>query len=96
MIFLIYSISNILESIGMSLTGSVSLLALFILAFFSLLMFISNIPASYVLVVLGVLVIGMNAVWGGTVLHILAILVALILGTTVGLFMIRFFNNNGT
>ena len=92
MILLVSSINNVLNTIGLNVTGSVILLALLILVFFGILMFVSNIPSSFILIVFSLLIIGMNAIWGGAVLHILAILVALVLGTTVGLFIIKLFN----
>lgn len=95
MIFLVTPINSVLQSIGISFTGSIILLSLLILIFFGLLMFISNIPSQFILVVFSILIIGMNAIWGGSVLRILSIITAIIFGTVIGLFIIKFFSNYG-
>jgi len=95
MIYLVSSISNVLESIGVGVTGSIVLLALLIISFFVLLMFINNIPGSFIIIVFSILIISMNVIWGGTVLNILAIIVAMVLGVSAGLFMIKLFSSDG-
>jgi membrane protein DedA with SNARE-associated domain len=89
------SINSLLNSIGIGVFGSVGLFALALLLGVGLLMFVSNIPASFILVVMGLLVITMNAIWGGTVLNILAIIFAIIMGVIVGKFILHLFSSSG-
>lgn len=90
------SLGNVLESMGIGMTGSMVLFSLFILVVIALLMFTSNIPSSFVLVVMGILSVSMFTVWGGQELKTLAIFVAIIFGATIGMFILKFFSRSGS
>lgn len=90
------SLGNVLESMGIGMTGSMVLFSLFILVVIALLMFTSNIPSPFVLVVMGILSVSMFTVWGGQELKTLAIFVAIIFGATIGMFILKFFSRSGS
>jgi len=90
------SLGNVLESMGIGMTGSMVLFSLFILVVIALLMFTSNIPSTFVLVVMGILSVSMFTVWGGQELKTLAIFVAIIFGATIGMFILKFFSRSGS
>ena len=95
MIILETSINSLLQHIGIGITGSIVLFALLLIGFFALLMFVTNMPTQFILIVTSILIIGMNAIWGGLVLNILSIIIALIYGVIVGLFIIKLFSSSG-
>lgn len=94
MIFMLTSISNLLNSIGIGVTGSVTLFAFIILIGLAILMFVSNIPSTFILISLSILITGMYFVWGGAVLHILAVLIGIITGAAIGIYIIKFFSSS--
>jgi hypothetical protein len=95
-ILAVQSLGNVLTQMGFGLTGSMVLFAFILLIGIALLMFISNIPSSFILIVVSILSVGMFTIWGGSELRIIAVLVAVILGATIGMFLLKFFSKSGS
>jgi len=95
-ILAVQSLGNVLTQMGFGLTGSMVLFAFILLIGIALLMFISNIPSSFILIVVSILSVGMFTIWGGSELRIIAVLVAVILGATIGMFLLKFFSEIGS
>jgi len=89
-------LGSILESMGIGMTGSMVFFALLILVVIALLMFTSNIPSSFILVATSILSVSMFTIWGGSELKTIAIIVTIIMGATIGMFILKFFSRSGS
>jgi membrane protein DedA with SNARE-associated domain len=92
----VQSLGTILEQMGIGMTGSIVLFAFVILIGIALLMFISNIPSSFILIAVSILSVSMFTIWGGAELKIIATIVAVVLGATIGMFLLKFFSKSGS
>lgn len=90
------SLGNVLESMGVGMTGSMVLFSFILLIIIALLMFTSNIPSTFILVAMAILSVSMFTVWGGQELKTVAVLVAIIFGATIGMFILKFFSRSGS
>jgi hypothetical protein len=63
--------------------GNYVVFGLLLLMILSIIMLLLNIPANFIVIAGGIMIIVFNAIWGGTIFQILAGLIALILGIKI-------------